>query len=91
MQDNQRRKSRRVIDQTINYQSVFSGPEGEKVLFDLMRTHHVIGSSFSKDPYETAFKEGERNVILRILTIMKTDVETLKKRIEEGLKNETTY
>jgi hypothetical protein len=91
-QNSQRKKARRVIDQTIHYQSFFATADGEKVLFDLMRTHHVIGSTFSKgDPYETAFKEGERNVVLRILSILKTDVDALKKRIEEGLKNEGTY
>lgn len=85
------KRPRKVVDQAISYQAVFSSAEGEKVLFDLMRTHHIIGTTFSKDPHEMALKEGERNVVLRILSIMKIDVDELAKKIESGLKHEETY
>lgn len=83
--------SRKSIDRIISYQSVFSTAEGEKVLYDLMKEHHFISSTFSKDPVEMALQEGERNVVLRILSILKVDVEALNKKIEEGTKAEESY
>ena len=43
---------------------------GRRVLEDLKMAHHFKSSTFSVDPYQTALREGERNVILRILTIL---------------------
>lgn len=86
-----KKRARRPVDRAISYQSTFSTKEGEAVIFDLMREHHMIGSSFCKDPYESAFREGERAVVLRILSIMKVNVQDLAKKIEEGLKQEESY
>jgi hypothetical protein len=86
-----KKRLRKPVDRAISYQSTFATPEGQKVLFDLMKEHHMIGSSFSKDAFEMAFKEGERNVVLRILNILKINVDDLAKRIEEGLKQEESY
>ncbi len=63
------------------YQSVFSGPEGELVLEDLIKTHHLLGSTFDGDTTKTVFREGERNVVLRILKILKMDARMLQERI----------
>lgn len=65
------------------YQDVFSSREGHIILQDLMKNHHVKGSSFNPDPYVTAFNEGERNVVLRILTKLNIDMKELQKRMEE--------
>ena len=86
-----KKRSRKPVDRALSYQALFSSDDGQKVLWDLMHNHHMIGSTFSKDPYEMALKEGERNVVLRILQILKIDVATLAKRIEEGLKQESEY
>ena len=43
---------------------------GRRVLEDMMEAHHFMDSSFTPDPYTTAFNEGERNVVLRILTVL---------------------
>ncbi len=43
---------------------------GRLILEDMAKAHHFNDSSFSPDPYQTAFNEGERNVILRILTML---------------------
>ncbi len=40
------------------------------ILKDLKNAHWFMRSTFNKDPCETAFREGERNVILRIMTII---------------------
>lgn len=90
--DNQpKRRARKSVDNVISYQAVFSSTEGEKVLFDMMKTHHMLGSTFCKDPYDSAFREGERAVVLRILTLLKTDVDRLAKNIEDGLRRDESY
>lgn len=93
MQDSngKKKRARRPVDRAIAYQAVFSTADGHKVLWDLMSNHHVIGSTYSKDTHEMVLKEGERNVVLRILQILKINVETLAKKIEEGLKEESEY
>lgn len=86
-----KRRSRRPLDRAVSYQAVFTSVEGEKVLNDLMKEHHIMGSTFCKDPYDSAFKEGERAVVLRILSILKINVEELAKRIDKALKDEEAY
>jgi hypothetical protein len=53
-----------------DYKTTFSTKEGEKVLADLESAYYHR-SSFSKDPYETAFNEGSRAVVVRILNLIK--------------------
>ena len=53
-----------------DYQTTFSTKEGEKVLADLESAYYHR-SSFTKDPYETAFNEGSRAVIVRILNLIR--------------------
>lgn len=59
--------------QKIDYLTTFTTPEGERVLADLTSAYYHR-SSFSKDPYETAFKEGQRAVVVRILNLLKEDI-----------------
>ena len=55
-----------------DYMITFGTKEGERVLADLLSAYYHR-SSCSKDPYETAFKEGQRAVIVRILNLLKED------------------
>lgn len=52
------------------YNAFVQSPSGRNVLKDMLAAHYHNASSFSPDPYQTAFNEGERNVVLRILTIL---------------------
>ena len=53
------------------YRQTFQqSPSGMKVLEDMMKAHHFWTSTFEPDALATAFREGERNVVLRILTIL---------------------
>lgn len=65
------------------YHKCFSGPDGALVLNDLMRVHSVLNSTFTGNVNETLLKEGERNVVLRILTILKTNPNKFLERIEK--------
>ena len=54
------------------YQEVFDldSPQVISVLSDMCRAHGVFDGGFSLDPYMNAFNSGERNAVLRILTIL---------------------
>ena len=82
---------KKKLDTLAAYQAVFSSPDGKKVLYDLIRNHHIIGTTYSKDPQEMALKEGERNVILRIMHFINTDPDKFMKDVEQSLQNEKQY
>jgi hypothetical protein len=52
-----------------DYETTFNTKEGERVLADLESAYYNR-ISFSKDPYETAFNEGNRAVIVRIKNLI---------------------
>ena len=75
-----------------DYHTVFGSVAGKRVLNDLMKTHYVMNSTFHENQNVTCLREGERNAILRILTILKLDINHIRERIEEDEKirsNET--
>lgn len=71
------------VDTLKAYQDVFNSASGTKVLLDLMKTHNMLNSSFNENVNTVIFKEGERNVVLRILSILNTDVSSLLERIKQ--------
>lgn len=71
-----------------DYKRVFTSVSGKRILQDLMVTHGIFSSSFREgDPHLTAFQEGERNVVLRILAKLKIDTEEFSKMLEEMDRN----
>jgi len=53
-----------------DYRLVFDSEAGQRVLADLARFAHMGHPSYVRgDAMETAFREGERNVVLRILAL----------------------
>lgn len=74
----------RAIQKNQDYVSTFRTPHGSRVLHDLISNHHVLGPVFSTDPLEMARKEGERNVVLRILTELNVDQTRLQNLIREN-------
>ncbi len=61
------------------YQMVFNpdDPQAKEVLSDLCSAHHIFDAGFDPDPLELARMAGERNVVLRILTILKATPEDI--------------
>lgn len=70
------------------YKDVFETPQGEKVLFDLMDRYSMLMPTYSsKDSTEDmVFREGQRSVTLRILTMIETDMKRLHQIIKERQK-----
>ena len=100
-EENEMRLRRRALAGYKQYRDIFSSAVGKKILYDLMRQFFVLSPTFKPkflrtlsgdhtiqcDPYETAYREGQRNVVLYILTKMKTDITKMEKLIEGAEKD----
>jgi len=56
-----------VLRTVTAYRDTFSGVSGTRVLDDLKKSYNNRTSHTKGDSHDTAFKEGERNVYLKIL------------------------
>lgn len=67
-----------------SYQSVFDTPSGEVVLHHLMKLFHVTTPTFTHgDSHASAFKEGQRHVVLSILRYVNKDHDQILKQINQ--------
>lgn len=78
---NEQHKKR--ITKSHRYKQTFSGEHGSYVLNDLMQQHFIVSNTYNKDPLEMAYNEGQRNVLLRILKLVKEPIEKIEQRIEQ--------
>lgn len=85
------KKHQKQVDRVLAYQQTFNSESGKKVLLDLIKQHHVISSSFDKDPYVMALKEGEKNTVLRILSILQVDASNMLDKLKEMQQEEDKY
>lgn len=68
-----------------DYRKLFSSDVGKRVLNDLIAQHYVMSSTYVRgDALDMAFREGQRNVILRIMSVMNYDAEKVDKMIKES-------
>ena len=70
-----------------DYETVFSSEAGQRVVSDLMVTFHWGRSSHAPgDPHETAFREGERHVILHLLNMLgkRSDASWINDKLDMG-------
>ena len=65
------------------FRDVFKGEQGQDLLAILAKTFHVYKSVQTPDPYVSAFQEGQRSVIMRIIEIIQTDLEAVKRRMDQ--------
>lgn len=78
------RKPKSEVQRIIDYKQTFGGETGKRVLHDLMVRCHMLSPTFdSKNPNETNFREGERNVVLMILHTLGVDTYRLEESINE--------
>lgn len=62
--------SKSIEDLREAYAFLFGETDGDTVLEDLRARFHCHAPTFSPDPYETAFREGQRSVVLFIENMM---------------------
>lgn len=85
------KREKKIVDTITAYQSIFNTPDGERVLYDLIKSCHILTPTMDPNPHEMAYKEGERSVVLRILQTLGQDPAALVKRIEQGREMEAQY
>jgi hypothetical protein len=69
----------------LDYRICFSSEQGGRVLKDLEKVLHLFEPTYHPaDSHETAFREGERNALLYILSMAKLPEER-EKIVEEEL------
>ena len=52
------------------YKILLNTEDGKIVMDDLKARYHINGSTFSIDPNETAYREGQRTVVLFLLSML---------------------
>ena len=57
------------------YKVALNNEDGHKVLNDLAARVHIHGSTFSADPHETAYREGQRTVVLFLKSMLREQKE----------------
>jgi hypothetical protein len=71
-----------------DYKRVFSSEQGNRVLADLIANHYVMNTTFARHPNDPegtmAFREGQRQVVMRILTILKYEPLEVVQAIKES-------
>lgn len=71
-----------------DYKNVFGSAQGKRVLEDMCRNHFMFTTTNVKgDHIESIRREGERLVVLRILSHLKLNLSKLEKLIEEEQRN----
>ena len=73
-----------ALKQSLAYKKVFCDEVGQEVLKDLMIATGYNATSFvAGDPYMSAFREGARSIVCRIIETIETDPEKSPKRVSE--------
>lgn len=86
---NQLHKKRQLI---IDYQSVFGSEAGKRVLYDLMKNHKIVSLSHVRGSSdETTFNEGQRMVVLRIMSNLNYKIADLDEAIKQGELEDDIY
>lgn len=79
-----KKSEKKQVSRVKSYKITFGSKHGLEVLHDLIKSHHVLNSVYVKgDPYETHLREGERNVVLRIMSLLQIDPIKLEELIEK--------
>lgn len=60
---------RKTFEETWN--KLMDSPDGEAVLTNLLEMYALRTSHVAGDPYETAFREGQRDVVNYLLTLVR--------------------
>lgn len=73
-------KEKKALSTILAYKKTFADGYGKEVLLDLIKSVGFFGSSFVPgDPGQTAFNEGAKSLVIRILDTIETDPVALQK------------
>jgi len=82
------KKDKESLDLLLAYRNTFGTEKGKVVLNDLIR-RFVLRPNMHDNPNRLAFNEGERNVVLMILTTLNINEDDLRERVNNVGKTKT--
>ena len=65
------------------FRDVFKNEQGKDLLAILAKSFHVYKTAQTPDPYISAFQEGQRSGVMKIIEIVETDLEAVKRRMDQ--------
>lgn len=68
-------KLRAMDELKLAYRRTFNSEDGEQVLSDLKKRFAFETTTFSGDPYQSAFNEGQRAAVLLIVRMLSEEKE----------------
>ena len=72
--------NKEIEELKLAYRRTFNTEDGAQVLRDLKRRFSFETTTFSSDPYETAFNEGQRAALLLIIRMLSDQKELQNER-----------
>jgi len=64
------------------FKEVFKGEAGKELIAHLSNVFHVFKTTQAPDPYVSAFQEGQRSVVIKIMEMLHQDLDAVKRRLE---------
>jgi|TARA_R100001530_G_scaffold125820_1_gene94449 predicted ATP-dependent serine protease len=64
------------------FKEVFKGEAGKELIAHLSSVFHVFKTTQTPDPYVSAFQEGQRSVVIKIMEMLHQDLDAVKRRLE---------
>ena len=64
------------------FKEVFGGDAGREMVSVLAKMFHVFKIIQTPDPYVSAFQEGQRSVVIKIMEMLHQDLDAVKRRLE---------
>ena len=64
------------------FKEVFSGEAGKELIAHMSHVFHVFKTNQTPDPYVSAFQEGQRSVVIKIMEMLHQDLDAVKRRLE---------
>ena len=80
----QRESAEEKIKRSGNFQRLFSGKDGKKVLGEIDKFTMYKGNTFNQDPYVSAYNAGQRSMSVFLHNIIDQDLETARKLLKEN-------
>ncbi len=74
----------RFVAKVGDYKATFESAHGKRVLWDMMKAHYFMSSTFEKDSNLSILREGERNAVMRIMHFLKYTPKQIEEIIKEG-------
>lgn len=77
-----------LLERVRDYQIVFGSEVGQRVLYDLMQAAGLFTINQDVEPGVLAAKQGQKNMILRIMGLVDANPEQIKEQMKQGESNE---